>query len=43
MNVNVLLSGRLKIDGYGKGKPENGDGTYRLNLPKGRTARSRPR
>ncbi len=33
MNVNVLLSGRLKIDGYGKGKPENGDGTYRLRLP----------
>ena len=25
--INVLLSGRLKIDGYGKGKPEKGDGT----------------
>jgi hypothetical protein len=39
MNVNVLLSGRLKIDGYGKGKPENGDGTYRLNLPEGSTVK----
>jgi hypothetical protein len=37
MNVNVLLSGRLKIDGYGKGKPENGDGTYQLALPDGST------
>jgi len=37
MNVNVLLSGRLKIDGYGQGKPENGDGTYRLALPDGST------
>ena len=39
MNVNVLLSGRLKIDGYGKGKSENGDGTYRLSLPKGSTVK----
>jgi hypothetical protein len=39
MNVNVLLSGRLKIDGYGKGKPENGDGTYRLSLPEGSTVK----
>jgi hypothetical protein len=39
MNVNVLLSGRLKVDGYGKGKPENGDGTYRLNLPEGSTVK----
>ena len=39
MNINVLLSGRLKIDGYGKGKPENGDGTYRLSLPKGSTVK----
>ena len=37
MNVNVLLSGRLRLDGYGKGKPENGDGTYRLTLPEGST------
>lgn len=39
MNVNVLLSGRLKIDGYGKGKPENGDGTYRLSLAEGSTVK----
>jgi hypothetical protein len=39
MNVNVLLSGRLKIDGYGKGRPENGDGTYRLNLAEGSTVK----
>ena len=39
MNVNVLLSGRLKIDGYGKGKPENGDGTYRLAVPEGSTVK----
>ncbi|NIO69876.1 MAG: hypothetical protein GTN71_12815 [Anaerolineae bacterium] len=25
MSINVLLSGRLKLDGYGRGKPENGD------------------
>jgi len=37
MNVNVLLSGRLRLDGYGKGKPENRDGTYRLTLPEGST------
>jgi hypothetical protein len=37
MNVNILLSGRLKIDGYGKGKPQNDDGTYRLALPDGST------
>jgi len=28
MGVNVLLSGRLKTDGYGRGKPENGDVTF---------------
>ena len=39
MNVNVLLSGRLKIDGYGKGRPANDDGTYRLSLPKGSTVK----
>jgi hypothetical protein len=37
MNVNVLLSGRLRLDGYGKGKAENDDRTYRLTLPKGST------
>ncbi len=39
MNVNVLLSGRLRLDGYGKGKPENDDGTFRLSLSKGSTVR----
>jgi hypothetical protein len=39
MNVNVLLSGRLRLDGYGRGKPENRDRTYRLALPEGSTVR----
>jgi len=37
MSINVLLSGRLKLDGYGRGKPENGDGTFRLALSEGST------
>lgn len=37
MIISVLLSGRLKLDGYGKGKPENGDGTFHLNLKEGST------
>ena len=37
MNINVLLSGRLRIDGYGKGRPKNGDGTCRLTLRRGST------
>jgi len=32
ITINVLLSGMLKLDGYGHGKPENGDGTYSLVL-----------
>ena len=32
MTVNVLLSGRLKIDGYGRGHPMNDDSTFRLAL-----------
>lgn len=39
MTVNVLLSGRLRLDGYGRGKPENGDGTFSLSLPEGSTVR----
>jgi Mut7-C ubiquitin len=39
MTVNVLLSGRLRLDGYGKGHPESGDGTYRLSLGEGSTVR----
>ena len=37
MNVNVLLSGRLRLDGYGQGKLENQDGTFRLTLQEGST------
>ena len=37
MTVNVLLSGRLKLDGYGRGHPLSGDGTFRLSLGKGST------
>jgi len=33
ITVSVLLSGRLKLDGYGRGKPENSDGTFSLALP----------
>jgi hypothetical protein len=39
MTVDVLLSGGLKLDGYGRGKPENNDGTYALSLPQGSTVR----
>ena len=39
MNVNVLLSGRLRLDGYGQGKPENRDRTYRLALLDGSTVK----
>ena len=37
MTVNVLLSGRLQLDGYGQGHPRDGDGTYRLDLGDGCT------
>ena len=33
ITIRVLLSGRLKLDGYGHGKPENADGTFSLDLP----------
>jgi hypothetical protein len=39
MTVNVLLSGRLKIDGYGQGHPMNDDSTFRLALREGGTVR----
>jgi hypothetical protein len=35
MTVNVLLSGRLKIDGYGQAHPMNNDSTFRLALKEG--------
>jgi hypothetical protein len=37
MTVNVLLSGRLKLDGYGQGHPLGDDGTFRLDLQEGST------
>ena len=37
MTVNVLLSGRLRIDGYGWDHPLNEDGTFRLALKEGGT------
>ncbi len=37
MQVSVLLSGKLRLDGYGRGKPKNNDGAYRLTLPEGST------
>jgi hypothetical protein len=39
MTVSVLLSGRLKIDDYGRGRPSNGDGTFRLALNEGSSVR----
>ena len=35
MTVNVLLSGKLKLDGYGQGHPMSDDGTFRLSLGEG--------
>ena len=37
MTVNVSLSGKLVLDGYGQSHPTNGDGTYQLALGKGST------
>lgn len=37
VTVNVLLSGRLRVDGYGRGKPTNADGTIRLGVDEGST------
>ena len=37
MTVNVLLSGRLKLDGYGQGHPLGSDGTFQLSLGQDRT------
>jgi hypothetical protein len=38
MTVNVLLSGKLALDGYGNGHPKSDDGTFRLALEEGTTA-----
>jgi hypothetical protein len=37
MTVNVLLSGRLRLDGYGNGHARGDDGTHRLSLGDGST------
>ena len=37
MTVNVLLSGRLKLDGFGQGHPLSSDGTFQLSLGQGST------
>jgi hypothetical protein len=37
MTVNVLLSGRLRLDGYGRGHPQSNDGTFQLSLGQGST------
>jgi sulfur carrier protein ThiS len=37
VTINVLLSGRLKLDGYGRDHPVDGDGTMRLSLAEGST------
>ena len=39
VTINVLLSGRLKLDGYGQGHPVSDDGTFRLDLGEGSTVR----
>ena len=39
MTVDVLLSGRLKLDGYGQGHRLNDDGTFELSLGRGGTVR----
>lgn len=39
VTVNVLLSGRLYLDGYGRGHRRNADSTYRLALADGSTVR----
>jgi hypothetical protein len=37
ITVNVLLSGRLKLDGYGQGCSTSQDGSLRLTLAEGST------
>jgi hypothetical protein len=39
VTVNILLSGRLKLDGYAKGRPADYDGTIPLALREGSTVR----
>lgn len=37
--IDVLLSGRLKLSGYGQSLAANGDGTVRMALAEGETVR----
>jgi hypothetical protein len=37
MTVNVLLSGKLRLDGYGQRDLLRGDGTFSLSLKRGST------
>ncbi len=39
VTVNVLLSGKLYLDGYGRGHVRNPDSTYRLTLGEKSTVR----
>jgi hypothetical protein len=39
MTIDVLLSGRLRLDGYGHGHPVGDDGIHRLSLADGSTVR----
>jgi hypothetical protein len=39
MTVNVMLSGRLRLDGYGQRHERRDDGTFRLSLRQGSTVR----
>ena len=39
LSVNVLLSGRLKLDGYGQGYSLGSDGTFQLSLGHGSTVK----
>jgi sulfur carrier protein ThiS len=39
LTINVLLSGRLKLDGFGQGRPTANDGTYPLTLGERSTVR----
>ena len=35
--VHVLLSGKLRLEGYGRGYPTRGDGTFRILMQEGRS------
>ena len=39
VSIDVLLSGRLKLSGYGQGRAANADGTVQMALAEGETLR----